>query len=368
MKGNPVRTLCLKSLAVHTLVAGVVAGACTLPALRSLPILREQVQFATQPQTAPHIPDSIAMPQGSFLRKPASNVSALVKQVKSDPMVAVRYSRLFHLPVKMVPLALGQLHLTTLKSDHIMQVHFVRAAEALSENSATRQNKTQSKEELVYKPRRVRAGTPIYCLPDGTPLLIRICGNPIRTRVAPEFYSSVPVPDFNAGEKLLPVATNNTANLSMETRSVTLPITPLPVFSVVAAENVLAITALPLAPAMPPAALRTASLPPVYQWAHNYNGLFGGLAGAPLFGLLSAFNSGRGGTSAIPASPGSGTVPLPVTSVPTTPSTPGLPLIPIKGGSGGFTPGAVPEPGVMMISLVSIFGAGWLVYKRRTHR
>ena len=69
------------------------------------------------------------MPQGAFLRKPSPGVDALVQQVKSDPTVAVRYARLFHLPVKMVPLAFSQLRLKPLTEDHILQVHYVSTKE-----------------------------------------------------------------------------------------------------------------------------------------------------------------------------------------------------------------------------------------------
>ena len=296
----------------------------------------------------------VHMPQGAFLRAPSPDVTHLVTQVKSDHAVAVRYARLFHLPVKMVPLAFGQLHLKKLTNDHIMQVHFVRQGDKA--------------EQLIYKPRRVKAGTPVYCLPDGTPLLVRVCGNPIRTRVSPEYYSSVPVPDFDASETLTPAPTalgSETAS-GPPTVNVAPPLAPLDPAPVVAAEGVLPPAELPIAPALPPAGLTTASLPPVYAWAHGPSGLFG-LAGLPaLFPIIGALGHGSAGSSDItpltpitPVTPGGGPQPQPV-------PTP-LPL-PTPNGPTGGPVADVPEPGVVSLGVaLALLGAGSLA-RRRSRR
>ena len=136
-------------------------------------------------------------------------------------------------------------------------------------------------EQLIYKPRRVMAGTPVYCLPDGTPLLVRVCGNPIRNRVSPEYYTSVPTPKFDPSETLTPAANTGSETAAAPPNVNAAPsATPLDPAPVVAAEGVLPPAELPIAPALPPAALSAASLPPVVAWAHGPSGLFG-LAGLP---------------------------------------------------------------------------------------
>lgn len=289
----------------------------------------------------------IHMPQGAFLRAPSPDVAHLVAQVKADPRVAVRYARLFHLPVKMVPLAFAQLHLKKLTNDHIMQVHFVRQGDKV--------------EKLIYKPRRVMAGTPVYCLPDGTPLLVRVCGNPIRSRVSPEFYSNIPVPEFDASETLTPVPTadSSTAANGPGRVVITPPLALLEPIPVVDAESVLPPTALPVAPSLPPEGLKIASLPPVYAWAGGPTGLFG-LAGLPL-ALIPFIHTGGGNAPSVaalippvvaPIVPG-GTLPLPT------------PITPIGPTGGPITD--VPEPGLISLgATLLLLGAGGLVRRRRS--
>lgn len=305
-------------------------------------------------QNALHTKTPLHMPQGAFLRNPAPDVAHLVQQVKSDPAIAIRYSRLFHLPVKMVPLAFEQMHLKKLAADHIMQVHYVKGG-------------LPAKEELVFKMRLVRAGTPVYCLPDGTPILVCVCGNPIRTRVTPEFYNSAPVPNFNPRERLLPrtPAISSTAINPDVPRLALVPPTPLPVITIVPATDVLPVTLLPIAPALPPAALRAASLPPVYTWAHHHND-FSGLGGLPFLGLLSLLDSGqhRGIVPVVPISP------LPVLpsapSLSPSPSSGTPPVIPTVPVTPIIVPLAnVPEPGVLTVGLVSLLGAWYVRYRRR---
>ncbi len=308
-------------------------GSCAAMMAFALPVASIKA-----PVTAP-----VHMPQGAFLRIPSPDVAHLVAQVKADPRVAVRYARLFHLPVKMVPLAFAQLHLKKLSNDHIMQVHFVRQGDKV--------------EKLIYKPRRVMAGTPVYCLPDGTPLLVRVCGNPIRSRVSPEFYSNIPVPEFDASETLTPVPTadSSTAAAGPGRVVITPPLAPLEPIPVVDAESVLPPTALPVAPSLPPEGLKIASLPPVYAWAGGPNGLFG-LAGLPAALLPFINTGGRNAPNVAPLVP-------PVI----TPVVPGGPLPlppPITPTGGPITD--VPEPGLISLgATLLLLGAGGLARQRR---
>ncbi len=338
MNGNTALTRPQIAKAFHTAIFSL-SGSCAAMMASALPVAPIKAPVAAH----------VHMPQGAFLRAPSPDVAHLVAQVKADPTVAIRYSRLFHLPVKMVPLAFAQLHLKKLTNNHVMQVHFVRQGEKI--------------EKLVYKPRRVMAGTPVYCLPDGTPLLVRVCGNPIRPRVSPEFYSNIPVPEFDASETLAPIPTadSSTASTGPGRVVITPPLAPLEPIPVVDAEFVLPPTALPVAPSLPPEGLKIASLPPVYAWAGGPSGLFG-LAGLPA-ALLPFINTGGKNAPTVaalvppivtPTTPGTGTLPLP-TPTPITPT--GGPIA------------DVPEPGLISLgAALLVLGAGGLERRRRSRR
>ena len=378
MKGDPTNRFRLVSFGVH-------AGLC----LASLSVCGHEAaaQATHSSRAASH------MPPGAFLRQPSPTVAMLVKQVKSDPQVAIRYARLFHLPVKMVPMALEQLHVKNLSEDHILQVHYVAANEGRGD-------------KLVYKPRRVKKGTSVYCLPDGTPLLVRVCGNPIRSRLSPELYSATPVPDFTPGEALMPPPVSSTLVAAPAPRAVPPPEAMLPVIPVVLAENVLAPTELPLAPpALTPPELRAASLPPVYHWVHGGFGLSGlaaPLALLPLLGLgggsghiagipllpvtgvstiIPPANSetvtspAESSTITLPANGATGTPEFPISSLPGqtsetlggSPGTPGFPGAPIIAP---IVPSAqvTPEPGSVTLALTLLAGAGWISVRKRRGR
>ena len=312
---------------------------CTLCLVGSRALTTASAQSASHTDTARH------MPQGAFLRSPSPDVAQLVQQVKADPAVAIRYSRLFHLPVKMVPLAFAQMRQKKLTADHVMQVHYIKGVGT-------------GREELVYKMRRVRAGTPVYCLPDGTPILVRVCGNPIRTRVSPEFYTNAPVPNFNSHEILLPRPTvdSSTAFTTDIPRATPFPDVPLPILTVIPATDVLPVTLVPVAPALPPAALRAASLPPVYNWAHT-PGSFFGLGGLPALGLLSLLDMSHHGSVA-PVTP-IGPQPIIPPTTPTTPTLPIVPLLPVT---------SVPEPGAVGTGLVVLMSLSLALRFRQRRR
>ena len=103
------------------------------------------------------------MPRGAYLRKSAPTAAALCLQVKNDPLVMERYSRLFHMAPPLVRGGFAQLRLSRMKKDQISRVYYVHP-----------------NEKLGYRLRRVKKGTLVFVLPDGSPALIQVCGNPMR--------------------------------------------------------------------------------------------------------------------------------------------------------------------------------------------
>src|SRR5579871_4974533 len=135
------------------------------------------------------------MPTGAFLQQPAPTVAALTWQLSKDRVVSIRYARLFNMSPQMVHQAFGRLRLVRLPEDRVLQVFYVRPGERIG-----------------YLLRRVRKGTLVYELPDGTPLLLRRCGNPIH-KVLPT-QRSMPlssVPEYAPYESL-PAMTFSSAN------------------------------------------------------------------------------------------------------------------------------------------------------------
>ena len=118
------------------------------------------------------------MPPGAFLREPAGSVQALNRQLNADPLVGKRYARLYKMPVQDVKSAFTHLKLTHLTQDQVFQVHYVHTGE-----------------QIGYKLRRVRKGTPIYTFDDGTPVLVQVCGNPIRRQVSPSHRVGIAPPE-----------------------------------------------------------------------------------------------------------------------------------------------------------------------------
>src|SRR5947209_3969824 len=84
------------------------------------------------------------MPPGAYLRKPVASGTEISKQVSTDPLVAERYSRIFHLAPDTIGKAVSHMKLSALKEDRVMRVYYVHSGE-----------------KLGYKVRRVPAGTPV---------------------------------------------------------------------------------------------------------------------------------------------------------------------------------------------------------------
>lgn len=106
-----------------------------------------------------------SLPRGSFLRRPAATAADLRQQILRDPLVASRYARLFHLSPKRVAAAFGHLYVRRLPRTMVLCVYYVHPGERLG-----------------YRIRRVRRGAAIFAFADGTPVLLKQCGNPMRPR------------------------------------------------------------------------------------------------------------------------------------------------------------------------------------------
>jgi hypothetical protein len=136
------------------------------------------------------------MPRGAFLRHPAVSADLLNTQTRTDSLVMARYARTFGLSPQMLRPAFARMHLMRLPQDRIMQVYFVRPGERIG-----------------CRLRRVRRGTLVYALPDSTPLLAQVCGNPLRAGLPPAPWltrkcATPRVPDFDADEPLPPTSSS----------------------------------------------------------------------------------------------------------------------------------------------------------------
>ncbi len=127
------------------------------------------------------------VPPGSFIRRPVANVHELVEQVQNDPVVGARYARLFHMSPEAVRLSFQNLVATRLPRDEVMRVYYVHG------------------DVIGYRLRRVRAGEPIFALPNGTPVLIQVCGNALRSTLLPPALA-MQVPYWSPYEEVAPVA------------------------------------------------------------------------------------------------------------------------------------------------------------------
>ncbi len=140
------------------------------------------------------------MPPGAFLRNPVSDVDALSRELREDSVAVSRYSHKLHLSPAIVRANFAHLHLTRLKRDIIMEVCYVHPGERIG-----------------VKVRRVRKGTVVFSLPNGTPVLAQVCGNPLhklaglnrrgkRSIVSPftKKRRRADIPDFDPSEPLDP--------------------------------------------------------------------------------------------------------------------------------------------------------------------
>lgn len=108
-----------------------------------------------------------SVPPNSFLDRPVRDVHSLIRQIAADPRVADRYSRLFKMPPQMVEEALATLHVEKLPRERALQIWGVALAEP--------------GQPMASSVRKLRAGELVFAQPDGTPVLVKRCGNPVRT-------------------------------------------------------------------------------------------------------------------------------------------------------------------------------------------
>jgi hypothetical protein len=107
-----------------------------------------------------------ALPHGSFVVEPIRTVEDLTRQVARRPEVARRYARLLHIAPESVSMALASLHVTTLAAAVDAEVYYCHPGARA--------------EAIGYRPRRLPRGTVVFAFDDGTPVVIRACGNPTR--------------------------------------------------------------------------------------------------------------------------------------------------------------------------------------------
>lgn len=262
------------------------------------------------------------MPRGSYLRKPVGSTTQLVQQFANDPTVVERYSRVFQMSPDSVRSALGTMRLTRLKKDMVMNVYYVRPGE-----------------HLGYRVRRVKKGTEVFILPDGTPALVKACGNPLRHTLPHQKITKVP--DFNPDEAL---------------PTETLEAQPLPEQAGLTRMASSVATAPPMNSAMPPSELEAETEVAIVTGGGPASGdFFEDIAALPL-GFLAAGSGGSvaggalaaGLTKGLLIAGGAAAIGSFVTnsggssggSTPTNPTNPTNPTPP----GGGTPPGGAPPP------------------------
>jgi hypothetical protein len=128
----------------------------------------------------------IHMPPGSFLPLPARSRNEVLQQVTRNSALARRYAHAFHTTPAAIIRTFGRMHLIKLRQDLVGPILYVHPGERIG-----------------MRIRRLRKGTNIFVSPEGTPILVQICGNPLNSRVplaaAP---SDTFVPDFQPYEPI----------------------------------------------------------------------------------------------------------------------------------------------------------------------
>jgi hypothetical protein len=159
---------------------------------------------------------SAAMPPGSYLHRPASTARELAQTVDGDHVTLQHYTRVFHTPPAEIVTAFSHLRPARLQNDGIYRVFYVGA---------------DGREG--YRLRRVRKGTPVWQSPNGTAMLIQVCGNPIGSRPVDAIANAgaqvgrlSTVPDFEPDEPLDTLAIHscfNTADLRLAQPTAEMP-------------------------------------------------------------------------------------------------------------------------------------------------
>ena len=262
------------------------------------------------------------MPRGSFLTVPAKTVKSLNKEL-DDPVVLARYTKLFNMPPALIRLALADLKLQPLTEDRNMEVWYVKS--------------TPKGEISGYRLRKVKKGTLVYAMQDGTPALIQVCGNPVRMINTPAAAMTdiANLPEYEPYSLVLPTRAFP-PDASSEINVATLDAPP---------DDFIEVT-------MPDVPLPVPVEPPQLLAAHAKK-LFA-LWFAPLLGAIPAF-AGIGGGGGGGGGGGSNFLPLP-------PPGGGTTVTPVFGP----VPSGVPEPGA--IALLASLTAGSACCWRRKRK
>lgn len=281
------------------------------------------------------------MPPGAFLHHPARSLKSLNRQIQNDPLVTQRYARIYRLSPEMVKVAFANMHLGVLTEDHIYEIHYVHPGE-----------------KIGYKVRRVRKGTAVYRMPDGTPALVKVCGNPIRAKQptavrgaflrAPEFAQPETALDFQPYEALeapanaAPVVVNNVRDAEPFAGFIESPAIPGP-------------TEIPITPIeLPAAAIPATAVHAVSSFANAVPAIL-----APL-GALAGLLASSGGSGGSPI-PGGAVIP------PSGGGTPPIIVIPPVVIRPGATSTPEPSAAIMGAAMLSAGFAG-MRFRRRIRK
>ncbi len=271
-----------------------------MPALLALAIL---------PQGA-----SAKMPRGSFLTRPASNPRQLMYLLKTHPLLLRRYQLVFSMSKQQLLHLFSTMHLERLSHNIKVEVWFIHRVRS-------------GKEYAGYHETILKKGSLVFAASNGTPFLVKTCGNLI-SRLPSQIFL-VARPSLNTGQITLNTQAFPSASFSF------LPPASSPPGDVIipASISVSGVNSI-----MPPLLVTSNSYLP-YAW----------LALPALIGTVAG--TGSGGSAAIG-------LPLPA-QVQTASAAASQPSL--------FSPPAVPES---PLGVTMLFGASALLYalSRRSHR
>ncbi len=226
------------------------------------------------------------VPRGAFIRLPVHSVAELVTQVRTDPIVSRRFTRLFNMSPQMVLLAFGDLHMTRTNTELVRKVYYAHTGEVIG-----------------YRVRRIKKGTDIFAYPDGTPILLAVCGNAVRPNKTAAAVSAQPkIPYFTAAEeeiapsKTVPGSYYPSRSMTPEAPIAARETPPLPDF--VVESDAVAYNR--------PARSFHESLPVSELRGIAGGGLIGWVAGTAVLGSLAGSHFGSGGSPSAAAEGGSG--------------------------------------------------------------
>ncbi len=106
------------------------------------------------------------LPPGSFLRSPVRSRQELCKELQKDQLVRTRYSRVFQITSQNVLDAFKTLHVARLPKNMKFKVYYVHKGDVIG-----------------YKVRTIKKGVNVFALSNGEPVLLGICGNPLRNKL-----------------------------------------------------------------------------------------------------------------------------------------------------------------------------------------